>query len=339
MNATFHEAVDRWLRDTGGHGPPDDAAAEHLRDCASCRAALTRRESLRTRMDSEHGPMDERRADAMRFALQAAARTSKAPASRSRRPLYLSVAAASVTQKTVGAWWVTRPDRSSSDPRLAATVEAGPDTQFQHTSGPPNQRYELFHGRLALDVPPLGGGQLEVVVGHDRVTVHGTRFTVVATEGRLESVQVAEGLVAIRRQGAEVIWLRAGERWDRPDPPAPVTASVEPEPERAPEPAQTRRTPRQTTGDSRDLPNTDERFSAAWESLNDGRPIEAAERFDELLRERDVPRRADVLYWSAEAHRRVGHRESARERLEELVRHHPDAWHAQSARRMLAEGD
>jgi TolA-binding protein len=80
----------------------------------------------------------------------------------------------------------------------------------------------------------------------------------------------------------------------------------------------------------------DARFQSAWRLYRAGQYDEAAAGFDRLLAAYgDGPRRGDLLFWSGRAHLLAGRPAVGRARLEELLRAHPEAWHAPDARVLL----
>jgi hypothetical protein len=83
----------------------------------------------------------------------------------------------------------------------------------------------------------------------------------------------------------------------------------------------------------------DDAFAAAWSALRNHRAAEAARGFDRLLEssELDASRRADVLYWSAQAHRGIGDVSVAERRCRELLEGSPRSPFAPNAALVLGE--
>jgi hypothetical protein len=83
----------------------------------------------------------------------------------------------------------------------------------------------------------------------------------------------------------------------------------------------------------------DSEFARGFALLRDKKPAEAAKRFDALLATAslDSARRADVLYWSAQAHRRAGNAGTAISRSSQLLQQYPSAGFAPDAALMLGE--
>ena len=87
-------------------------------------------------------------------------------------------------------------------------------------------------------------------------------------------------------------------------------------------------------------PDVDARFHTAWQLLGAGHAAAAATALDGLLGDKlDEARRADVLFWSAQAHATAGQLPRARERLETLLRDHPSSWHRADAEDLLRTMD
>jgi TolA-binding protein len=85
--------------------------------------------------------------------------------------------------------------------------------------------------------------------------------------------------------------------------------------------------------------NGDEQFALAWASLRNNRPAQAATQFDALLEggKLDAARRADVLYWSAQAHHRAGNTNAAVSRSRRLLNEFPKSHFTPDAALLLGE--
>jgi len=83
----------------------------------------------------------------------------------------------------------------------------------------------------------------------------------------------------------------------------------------------------------------DARFTEAWAALRSKRPADAAKNFDTLLNSAslDSARRADILYWSAQAHRQAGNAGAAQSRSAQLLRQYPASPFASDAALILGE--
>ncbi len=78
------------------------------------------------------------------------------------------------------------------------------------------------------------------------------------------------------------------------------------------------------------------RFSEAYRTLQSGNWRKSVTLFSELLQEHGLgAKRADVLFWLAQAHLKGGQHTQAEARLRELLRSYPNAWHAREAREQL----
>jgi TolA-binding protein len=254
--------------------------------------------------------------------------------------------------------------RSLATPAVPSIeVEPGPAAIYRPLGAPPHTAYRVRHGWVAFVVPPRRGLRLRVVVGGDAVVVRGTVFRVQAFQDRLTDVRVERGAVSVELAGEKSLTLAAGESWQRPriaSRPAPADDIAGRSPRRSPAtrmgqaPRAARRTvaPNEASGSAEGVPRPEattatpasapprpaESFHQAWRLLREGRADAAAYAFDAWLeRHARGERRADVLFWSAMAHRRAGRRAVAIERLSELLRLDPDAWHATEARRQLRQ--
>ncbi len=364
---TGHAPLDRWLRETGGQGPRPETLEQHLRGCAECRRALAQRTALAALFDQDDAAA-ELDAGAMRFELQAAARTSPrpVPVAPKVRGAYWRIgwsAAAAVLLCAAGAWWWTAQSRGVSSASVAPSEQTAPKSAgaLARTADPGPHAVadpgivvpdvgqphivRMREGHAEFEVEPRRRGEhFEVRVGDERVVVHGTRFEVTARDGRLLAVSVSEGVVALHLEPEEVLRLSAGEAWSRPETARPARGerppgehgsdSSEAESRVVPTAQPTRRV-RPT--DSRMNPATvDDAFAEAWRLARAGRHDAASFAFDALEDRPDLgARRADVLYWSAQSHARAGRSDIARTRLEHLVRAYPNAWHTERARAQL----
>ncbi|MBU1413285.1 tetratricopeptide repeat protein [Myxococcota bacterium] len=78
------------------------------------------------------------------------------------------------------------------------------------------------------------------------------------------------------------------------------------------------------------------RFSEAYRTIQAGNWRKAVTLFSDLLQEHGLgAKRADVLFWLAQAHLKGGQHPQAIARLQEFLRSYPNAWHAKDAREQL----
>jgi outer membrane protein assembly factor BamD (BamD/ComL family) len=78
------------------------------------------------------------------------------------------------------------------------------------------------------------------------------------------------------------------------------------------------------------------RFSEAYRTPQSGNWRKSVTQFTELLQEHGLgAKRADVLFWLAQAHLKGGQHAQAEARLRELLRSYPNAWHAREAKEQL----
>ncbi|MBI2896602.1 MAG: FecR domain-containing protein [Deltaproteobacteria bacterium] len=364
----LHRTVDSWLRE-GRPEPMSPAVREHLDGCAPCRAALAEVEEVGGWFPDPPELLGPESVEAVRFRLlaEARARRDQSPppseVSRASWPRVAAVAAAVVLVAGAAALvlrLMSGHQEARGEAAPLAVVRPAPGAVVRQLESPPHEVYRLVDGSASFSVRKLAAGQtLRVIVGEDLIVVRGTRFRLQARSGRLEAVEVSEGLVSLLLGDSRELRLAAGQTWRR-DPIAVARRAVAdhgeegdgagldaervtPATEEVTRPAVPRRTRRPRAPAVVDSPavrgpGLDQAFHEAWGMLRSGDPRAAAARFDELLRRPDLgERRADVLFWSARAHQDAGQSSVARERLGDIVRSHPGAWHAAEARSALGE--
>jgi len=367
--SSMHRELDRWLRD----GRPSPMPA-HLDDCEACKTALAEIDEVRGWLSDEPRGLGADAAAAIRFRLQSEARVAHdrlaaehAGRSRRARRLTWGVAAAAVVLLAAGATALLSTSSAPHARSVAASIDAAPGSVYRHESAraAPNEVFRVRAGAVVFEVPRLARGRhMRVLVGGDVVEVRGTRFRVTARDDRLLGVDVERGIVVVRLASGEEHVLARGEHYRaapvvaaavpeqaRPraaestvNPPAPIVAPIGAIERRSIRPSRVATLPRAAAARS-DVeqrapneggPGLDHAFHEAWQLLRSGRNDAAAYAFDALLERDDlVARRPDVLFWSASAHERAGRRDLAAARLRDLLRSHPDAWHADEARARL----
>lgn len=371
MRCEREAAVDAWAR-RGAGAPLGRGLSAHVDGCAVCGPRVAEIEQTRGWFADDVGDPSEERHDQIRFALMAAARggAAEAPpavASTGRRRLIAGGVAAGVAAAAAFALVFGGADAPAPVAQPVVELEAG--ARGHVAGGAPDMRYALQEGAATFRVPHLEQGQrYRVMAGDGVVEVRGTVFRVVVERDRLEAVSVSEGHVVVSLEGGVVADLRAGSSWSRPAPVVaaaepvapepevvelaeagrpPTAAPVEPEPPRSrraaragrPAPARVASTLRPPPPEVAVTPPgaVEAEFAAAWGRFRAGDVDGAARAFDQLLTAAGLPgaRRADVLYWSAEAHMRAGRTDVAAARARTLVEGYPGAWRAEDARRLL----
>src|SRR5262249_42751611 len=97
--------------------------------------------------------------------------------------------------------------------RTETTIRDLGGALFQRTSNGSADVVELESGAAECSWRPLGTGERFLVRTRDaEVEVRGTVFRVAAAQGRIERVEVSEGVVEVRHDGASQT-IRAGESW------------------------------------------------------------------------------------------------------------------------------
>jgi hypothetical protein len=194
-----------------------------------------------------------------------------------------------------------------------------------HTLGEsPDSPYELVDGKGEFDVARRDeSSTFRIVAGGNVLETTQARFRVEVSNTVLSRVEVTDGHVTIRKGITETVTLGPGQAYS-PVPPASVVVAVAPS-------ASTR------------MPNTrvpdDTAFAYAFRLLGAGQPGQAATAFDALLGSGplDASRRADVLYWSAQAHARTGNATLAEARARAYLDGYPGSLHYGDAALLLGD--
>jgi hypothetical protein len=113
--------------------------------------------------------------------------------------------------------------------------------RYVAVSSSPDEVIQLVEGAIDVDVEPLRPGErFRVLVGDAELEVHGTTFTVSATEQHLVDVAVRHGRVDLRPSRGSAATLTAGQSWHAAKP----TALAEPSLSRGPPASRARSVPR-----------------------------------------------------------------------------------------------
>ena len=254
-------------------------------------------------------------------------------------------------------------------PGAQGTVERGPPDEIYRLSRgtadftvrkvAKDQRYRVLAGDGTVEVRGTRF-RLEVVDGR----LEGVEVT----EGRvwvwLGTTRVADILKGERwTRGKEALSspsappsasAESAERPALPVSPAPASASPSPTGQRTePQPVE-REAPRiapssesavrepaalPSSSSSKPSAPDDSAFAHAWDLLRRGEALRAAGEFDAMLDSGtlDAARRADVLYWSAQAYSRAGRPATAESRARRLVSEFASSFRAADAALMLGE--
>jgi TolA-binding protein len=192
----------------------DPEIAAHIARCATCRAAWDAEQAaieLARELPVAIPPPAHR--EEVRTAVLAA--SASVPDRLTRRawlaPTVLGAAAAGVVA------YVAIP-RGSSQPAPArpmrATVHPHPGARYAASSPSPDEVVQLTDGVIDVDVDPLRPGErFRVIVGDAELEVHGTTFTVSASDQHLTEVSVSRGRVDLRSRSSTPATLTAGESW------------------------------------------------------------------------------------------------------------------------------
>jgi TolA-binding protein len=313
-------------------GGAEARVAAHVATCERCRAAqeALRLAIARARELPARVPAGDRR-DEVRAGLLAAAALEPVPA-RARASSVVglvAVGAAALLALRLGL-------QAPEPPRSHVVLRAGEGARYELASPPPSELIRLWEGRLDLDVQPLGPrDRVRVQVGDGEVEVRGTRFQVIARGDRLDGVEVTHGRVEVRRSGAPIAVLGAGEAWHAPVPAAspplapspPSSAATAPEgarAERTHEPRARRRAA--DTGVERALRPTRQEvlYDDAWDALRARRFDAAAKGFAHVLAEsQSGPLADEASFWRATALARGGESAAAIDAFRQLMAAYP----------------
>ena len=365
-----HECDRLWevdaLREGRLSGRDVDSFARHREGCEECRLRFEEDERMRALGRALPSmEVDRLHARRLRQSILRAAATSEEPSRAPRGIVFGALAACFVLAAVFASWrlYVRSPVASSNRANATAAPNTPMERPFGATIDPEAgavwearteglvERVRLTAGAVAMTVRHREAGERFVVDLPDgEIEVRGTRFRVDVRDGTTRSVRVSEGLVALRRVGAEEVLLAAGESWpllatsdvsERAKAAAP-TASARPlSPSR----------PNKRGADAhpvRSSPSSSP--SAATESKNDDSEYEAAvnlfsaQRYDEAARalhafaiaHPDRPFADDAAFLEASALARAGRPDAAAVVAERFLDRYPSSLHTPDAATLVA---
>lgn len=209
-------------------------------------------------------------------------------------------------------------------------------------------RTKLDRGVAELHVEHLRAGQRFLVTLPDgELEVHGTRFIVRIDEGKTTSVEVSEGVVALRMRGQPERFVRAGERWPAPpasEPTAAPPSSLPTAPAVVPTAAPTTSVRIATASASADpkppvLPEAaGERYVAATRAFQAGSYARADALLSAFMRDfpRD-PRCEDAAFLRAISHARIGDSAGAATLARAYLRAYPNGLRRREAEQLAGD--
>lgn len=319
-------------------GQADVASFErHRATCAVCDARWREDERLRTlgralpvpRVDA----LDARR---QRAALLKDAATPRASFGRARvvvgAALLAAVAVAAIVASTrvaplhaVAGLVAAVPSPAPST--LAGAVRGSEGAVWSQRRDGDVETVALETGTLVVEVRHQRDGEHFLVALPDgEIEVRGTVFEVTAGGGRTLSVDVREGVVALRLRGNDERILRAGESWP------PVTAVAIPSSVVVP-PRASASTPPRTAGSSDARGEYDE----AMRVYRSRRYDEAARAFRAfVLAHPTAPESEDAAFLEAASLAFAGRTDAAAIVAERFLEHHPRSFHARDAAILVA---
>jgi TolA-binding protein len=248
-------------------------------------------------------------------------------------------------------------------------VYAQHGAQYMLVGSQPDEIIRLIDGTVSVDVDKLREGErFRVVIGDAEVEVHGTTFDVTAKDDRLVAVRVISGEVEVRPMEAVTATLRPGEIWQKPATGSTTAEGFEQEKEanRIPQdtekvfgaslsvdkekrgPVSRRHTSANVTKENQAAPDLEAvktrrtasvaeiSFREGWKALREGRPLIAAEYFDQSVSARDGdPIAEDACFWRAVAHGRAGLNARTAADLKQFLQMYPRSSRAGEACAML----
>jgi TolA-binding protein len=313
----------------------DGKLARHVRTCAACQrtwAAWERAIAL-SRILPTNVPSAARREE-LRIALLASA--DVAPVTADRKTAWMGGGALLAAVAVVALWLGHRRHEPPRE-RARASLSAGVGTRYAVVSPRPRETVRLWEGALALEVAPLGAGERFIVeVGDGEVEVRGTKFEVVARADRLVRVEVTHGRVEVRRSGAALVVLEAGQAWAAPAR-APESATAEATPATTPpstlERPPMRRVAQRASMDVERAMNPPRReaqheaqYDDAWDALRARDYGRAADGFGRVLNDSPAGPLADeAAFWRATALARGGDAAAAMSAFRQMLDVYPSS--------------
>lgn len=334
---------------------PDRASFErHATTCLECRTELAEVGKLDAAMQAvdvgELGELERQRARS-RLLERANAEILDAPRddrARGRVLAALVAFALVVVASLTGILFFrtgTQPNASSIalEPPKVDIVPAAGTIVADHSAGS-LRSLVMNDGSATFAVHHLEKGQRFLLALPDgEIEVRGTRFTVVVTSGRTQSVAVDEGKVVLRRPGEAETGLVAGDRWSKAEStvtPAPVASSsvvAASAPPPSPSVESKPRAPRRPLAPTASLAG--ERFDRGAESFDRKAYADADRELASFVRDfPDDPRCEDADYLRTVARWRLGDREGASSLAKSYLAKYPNGLRRSEASRMASAG-
>lgn len=337
----------------------------HATHCVACSRFLAEVELARRWVEktSVHR-VSAQRLDDIEVLLRTEARPAKVGGHPAPRATGLRVGAAAAvlvlaSAGAAAAWLAKHPPPAATVRQLSnyspqVIVALAPGARGHADPHFPQSSYTLEAGEGEFDVGQFPGGRPFYVKGGDTtVSARGAHFRVRVLAGRVEELHVMAGEVTLDIPGEQptVLGLGKSSEWSaRPrsrgfvqpgqatDDTSKPDALREARALQAPQSTAMSETPRERTAQGRSVPD-DTAFANAFAKLESGPAREAAVAFDGLISrgQLDPERRADVLYWSSQAHARAGNRLLAEKRAFAYVSTYPNGLHAPDAALLLGD--
>ena len=260
--------------------------------------------------------------------------------------MFAIAAAVVVILATFGAWKVRKapvaataqaPQTSAvARESFAGTIAPQPDAKWSRRREGHIERVRLDEGEIRIQVRKQEPDERFFVDLPDgEIEVRGTRFWVTVRGGETLSVRVEEGIVALRRAGADEIVLHASESWEKPRA-VDVAPAASPPPVPAPPPAPVPSIPvasaKAPTHGDRATSTVATEYEAAVSSYREKRYSEAAQKFATFVAAHPgVPETEDAEFLEASALAHAGRPDAAALIAERFLARHPSSFHAKDA--------
>ncbi|MBU1070370.1 FecR family protein, partial [Myxococcota bacterium] len=219
-----HELLNDWLR--SGQPAMSDALRKHLNVCPLCASELKEIQTYQTLLAGPDPVLTEDRSAEIRFLLEAESNRKRSTREMESHPRpwflripWVPVAAAAVLAGVLFGGVMLFQHAGSGDGSekadSLARITPAPGARWSREYLSNTEIVMLEEGTIGLHVRRLAPGQSFLVkTGADWVEVRGTAFSVTASEGRLKSVDVAEGVVSVHVAAGSLLLL-AGQQWSR----------------------------------------------------------------------------------------------------------------------------
>jgi TolA-binding protein len=210
---------------------------------------------------------------------------------------------------------------------FAGTVVPQDDARFTQTRNDAIEHVGLQDGILNLHVRHQTSSEhFFVDLPDGQIEVRGTTFRVEAHRGVTTRVDVTEGVVSVRLQGLDEIWVSAGQTWTRPV--APIASA---------HPTKTDSSTHSSSTTTAVDPSGSDEYASAVTMMRSGSYDAAAAAFAAFLTAHPKASQAeDASYLEAAALARAGRVDAAALAAEHHLAAYPQSFHAKEAAILVA---